>query len=403
MYKILSFILSFFTLFSSVFSLNGKPQRTAANMPDNRYLAAGWELTELLMEKCGNPITHKLYKKMDQKGMPFVWSAAAYTETLADAYRLFPDEAGLRFWYRDVLLRVFDRYKVENATIQAPNGTYPGQTYYNSGAGHAGDFYYDDNVWVCLQLLEGYKNLGEPALLEAAEKNLAFLWTGWDDALGGGIYWHKTWKSKNTCSNAPVAAAFLLAYQITGKKLYLTRGKAIYDWMNETLLDGDLYNDNIRLDGTVGTWKSAYNQATMIYAGCLLYEITGDSRVLERTRANVNATVDLMFEERETAPGKTELFMRANPLYKAWCIGWLTRSFIRFYELDPQKDTAPMDHIIGILDRELGTKDANGLYDPFFCSGGADPEYYTEILAQGGVASVLLNAGYYQTAVNPAA
>ena len=399
-YRIISFLLGFIALFSSLFG--GGAVRKEEEAKKNVYTAAGWELTELLMENCGNPVTHKLYKKMDEKGMPFVWSAAAYCETLCDAYRLFPENRALGIWYRDVLLRVFDRYKVENATIEAPSGTYPGVTYYDSGAGHEGDFYYDDNVWVCLQLLHGYRNLGEPSLLAAAEKNLAFLWTGWDDALGGGIYWYKTWKSKNVCSNAPVAAAFLLAYQLTGKELYLARGRMLWDWMNETLLDGDLYNDSIRMDGTVNGWKSAYNQATMIYAGCLLYEITGDEAVFARTRATVNASVGMMFETKENADGSTEIFMRAEPLYKAWCVAWLSRVYVKFYQLDPAKDTAPMDHIIAVLPRELKTKDANGFYDPFFCSGGSDPAYYTEILAQGGVAGVFLTAGYYQTAVCPA-
>ena len=208
-YRLISFLLGFFTLISSLFSGGGRPASTKAQAQKNVYTAAGWALTEVLMERCGNPVTHKLYKKTDEKGMPFVWSSAAYTETLCDAYRLYPSDPTLGVWYRDVLLRVFERYKVTNAEIKTPAASYPGQTYYNAGAGHSGDYYYDDNVWVCLQLLHGYRNTGEASLLADAEKNLEFLWTGWDDALGGGIYWNKNYQSKNNCSNAPVAAALL--------------------------------------------------------------------------------------------------------------------------------------------------------------------------------------------------
>ena len=46
-------------------------------------------------------------------------------------------------------------------------------------------------------IIGGYRNLGKPELLADAEKNLAFLWTGWDDALGGGIYWSSEFLGKH--------------------------------------------------------------------------------------------------------------------------------------------------------------------------------------------------------------
>ena len=55
-----------------------------------------------------------------------------------------------------------------------------------------------------------------------------------------------------------------------------------------------------------------------------------------------------------------------------------------------------------VLDEEMKTKDADGLYDPFFCSGGSEEERYTEILAQGGVAATFLNVGYYTAVLKKA-
>ena len=82
-------------------------------------------------------------------------------------------------------------------------------------------------------------------------------------------------------------------------------------------------------------------------------------------------------------------------IFKSWCVGWLARSYVKFYETDPQKDTLPLERLTAVLTDELATRDGDGLYDPFFCSGGADPDNYTELLSQCGVAAAFLCAGYY--------
>ena len=76
-------------------------------------------------------------------------------------------------------------------------------------------------------------------------------------------------------------------------------------------------------------------------------------------------------------------------------MGWLARSYVKFFETDPAKDTRPMDLLIAVLNQELLTKTKDGLYDPFFCSGESDPDNVSELLAQDGVASAFLCAAYY--------
>ncbi len=162
--------------------------------------------------------------------------------------------------------------------------------------------------------------------------------------------------------------------------------------------ESDLFVDCVNLDGTVrNRWKGAYNQATMIYAGSLLYEITGDEEYYALTKATVDATLPHIFNETAPENGESGYRMNSNPIFKAWCIGWLMRSYVKFYEIDPQKDAKPLEICAAVMRRELGTKDENGLYDPFFLSGGEDPENYTELLAQCGVACAFLNAAYYET------
>lgn len=394
--RCIAFITSIILFFSAgPFSGDCTPARAGA-AAKNPYAAAGYGITAQLLKERYNIVRHTMRDRPDRDGMPFVWPAASFIETMADAYRLFPCNVRLKLDYCDALSNALKQYLVEDAGITTPGGVVRGVSYYNASAGNQDDYYYDDNEWVCIRLLLGYQQLGRVEFLKAAQKNLDFLWTGWDDKLGGGIYWYKDFAGKNACSNAPAAIAFLLAYQCTGSETYLEKGKIIYDWMNVALRENDLFIDSIAVaSGAKNRWKGVYNQATMIYAGSLLYEITGDETYYELTRRTVNATFALMFREEQTADGTVEIRMNGNPIFKAWCVGWLARSYVKYFETDPAKDTQPMDMLKAVLDRELLTRTEDGLYDPFFCSGESDPDNVSELLAQTGVASAFLCAAYY--------
>lgn len=374
-----------------------EPSALEEALANDPYASAGYELIRKTLKKCYNSSKHVMYGATDSSNAPAVWGAASFIEAVAEAYRLYPNDSTIKKAYKDMLTNYLDTYKVENATINAPSQKYSKITYYNATKGGRNDYYYDDNAWICIQLLIGYKQLGDESLLEAAEKNLEFLWTGWDDVLGGGIYWDKSFEGKNTCANGPVAIAMLLAYQITENEEYLERGTMIYDWMRSKLLDGNLYIDNINAKTqSKNNWKAAYNQATPIYAGSLLYEITGDETYYKQTKSTVNATISLMFKVEGKKPNQT-VKMNGNPIYKAWCVGWLARSYVKYFEIDPKKDKTPMTYLEKVLDRELTTKDMskNVYYDPYFLSGDWGGESKTDILQPTGVASTFLLAGYY--------
>ena len=393
--RMIACFMSIIAFFSTGFMTGGYTAGQAKKIASDPYASAGRGLTKELLKDCSSLVDHSVSNRTDGKGVPFVWPVAAYIEAMADAYRLFPSDIDLKLRYKDALTNVIEKYKVKNAEIAVPTRTFEGVSYYNSYPGGEGDYYYDDNEWICISLLSGYNSFRIKALLNAAEENLEFLWTGWDDVLGGGLYWSSDYDSKNACSNAPAAIAFLTAYQITGKEIYLERGKLIYDWMNETMREDDLFLDSIGINGSVNHWKGAYNQATMIYAGTLLYELSGENEYYDLTKATVDATVPLMFEQTTGENGGENVSMRENPIFKSWCVGWLARSWVKFYEADPEKDSTALELLCSVLNGELSTKDGNGLYDPFFLSGGRDDENYNEILSQSGVAAAFLCAGYY--------
>ena len=394
--KLMSLLLSIVLFLFAGPLYGGRSVKQAGEVAKNEFAAAGYALTTRILSKSYDPLAHEFKEHMGNGDAPHVWPVASMIENLSDACRLFPYSAKLKAACRDSLTNVLEKYLVKNAVVETPEASYEGMSYYNASAGNAGDYYYDDNEWVCIQLLLGSRQLRDSRLLKAALANLEFIWTGWDDALGGGVYWSSDYTSKNACANGPAAIAFLLAYQLTGDEAYLEKGKMIYDWMNAAMRKNDLFIDKIEVaSGRKNEWTGSYNQATMIYAGCLLYEITGEKEYYDLTSATVNATIPLMFRETENEDGTADISMNANPIFKAWCVGWLARAYEKYYTVDPLKDQSPMEHMKAVLRKVLLTKDENGFYDPFFCSGASDPENYTELLAQDGVASAFLCTAYY--------
>ncbi len=345
------------------------------------------ELIHQIIDDYWNRRNNTLKTDLGNNGAAVVWGYVSFVEAMAEAYRLFPDDSKIATNYKGAL-EGLDAYAVTE-NINTPTGRY-NVTYFNAGRGGRGDYYYDDDAWICIQYLNAYELLQDKAYLQKAEETLEFLWTGWDEQLGGGIYWDKTYGGKNTCANGPVAISFLWAYQLTENADYLSKGKAVYDWTREALLDGSLYADSINLKGEKNNWKAAYNQGVMVYAGAQLYEITGDETYLKQARTTNTATLNLMFKGAGSATK-----MNGNPIYKSWCIGWLTRGYLKFYSVDPKKNTLPMKRLEACLSNNLETKNARGYYDPYFQSGDWGNESTTDVLQPCGISTVLSLAAYY--------
>jgi rhamnogalacturonyl hydrolase YesR len=176
-------------------------------------------------------------------------------------------------------------------------------TYWNSMGPKAGydvvpnpkavDRYYDDNAWVALALLEQYETTKNPDLLKKAAETHAYVMSGWDNQLDGGIFWHEPNKaSKHTCSNAPAAFTSLKLYQATKEKAYLDEAIKTLTWLDKHLRDSEgLYSDNINLDGNVDKTKWSYNTALPIQAHLLLYKINKDPKDLTAAKESVESAI----------------------------------------------------------------------------------------------------------------
>ena len=155
--------------------------------------------------------------------------------------------------------------------------------------------YYDDNIWVALDYCDYYELTHKSASLERAFALYQYIYSGWSDKIGGGIFWCEQQKeAKHTCSNAPSTVLGVKLYRLTKDAKYLEKAKETYAWTKKHLCDptDHLYWDNINLKGKVSKEKYAYNSGQMIQAGVLLYEETGDEQYLhdaQQTAAGTDA------------------------------------------------------------------------------------------------------------------
>ncbi len=165
-----------------------------------------------------------------------------------------------------------------------PTAPVAGYNAWCSGPGGT-DKYYDDNAWVALDFVEAYQATRDPLFLQKAYATQRFVLSGWDDRLGGGLYWKLDHQGKNTCSNAPASVAALSLARVTGSQSQLMWALKIRDWTNSHLQDTDgLYWDNVNLKGEVQKTKWTYNTALMIRADLLLYQIKRDRSYLAEAR-----------------------------------------------------------------------------------------------------------------------
>ncbi|MEJ7695049.1 glycoside hydrolase family 76 protein [Daejeonella sp.] len=159
-----------------------------------------------------------------------------------------------------------------------------------------GERYYDDNEWIGITALDAYSRTKQKSDLELGKLIYDFIMSGYDQTLGGGIYWKEgSASSKNTCSNGPGVLVALQLYQATKNKAYLDTAIKIFNWTKEKLqAPSTLYYDNIRTkDGSISKPVLSYNTGTMLQANIYLYEITGDKKYLQE--ANVMADSSLSF------------------------------------------------------------------------------------------------------------
>jgi Glycosyl hydrolase family 76 len=178
-----------------------------------------------------------------------------------------------------------------------------------------GASYYDDNEWVGIELARLYKLRHEALLLEKAEQIMAFVMAGWQVdpklACPGGVPFSDSPSNtdRNTVTDGPAAELGVQLYRLTGNAAYLQFAQMAYEWVRSCLTGpSGLYADHIRLHGVIDPSLWSYNQGSMIGAGVLLYQATGNTAYLYQARQTAKAAL---------AYFTTERLLSENPFFPA--------------------------------------------------------------------------------------
>ncbi|MCC8197507.1 MAG: glycoside hydrolase family 76 protein [Tannerellaceae bacterium] len=195
------------------------------------------------------------------------------------------------------------------------------------------DRFYDDNDWLAIDFCDLYALTQNETYLQKAKTLHTYIYSGWDEKLGGGIYWCEQKKeSKNTCSNAPAAVLSMKLYHLTQDTTYLKQAIATYEWTRKNLRDPEdfTYWDNIHLTGETDQTKYTYNSGQMIQAGVLLYQATQDSVYLEDAQRTAAGSYTYFTKEYAGLNSPENKFYPASP----WFNVILSRGLIALYETD---------------------------------------------------------------------
>ena len=250
------------------------------------------------------------------------------------------------------------------------------------------DRYYDDNVWLALDFCESFSLTGKREFLNKSVKTWQFVISGWDNELGGGIYWcEQKKKSKNTCSNAPASVLAFRLFEATRDSSYFKWGLRIYNWTKINLQDSTdhLYFDNISLTGNIARKKYTYNSGQMLQSAAILYRLTGNKTYLQEANKIAKSAIDYFTNEYTTAEGKKiRLFKNTGN----WFNAILLRGYTELYVID--KDNQYLDIFRDNMDQLWDhVRNGNGLFSKDWT--GQKEDGYKSILDQASLVEIWAN------------
>ena len=274
------------------FAQNGPSEATPG---EGYYLRQMQSLQATIREKFFDPVSGNYLAVVDPKDREvkngylreytYLWSYCALFQAANEIETLQPQKDLM-----SPLLKLMYRY-------YDPAPPKPGFSDYIMAL-KPGERYYDDNEWVGISALNAYQRTRDEKDLQLGQLMYDFIMTGYNQDLGGGVYWKEgDMESKNTCSNGPAVLLALQLYQIKKDKALLDTALRIFNWTKEKLQTPDkLYYDNIRTkDGSLNKTVFSYNTGTMLESAVYLYEITGDKKYLEEANAMAERSLSYFY------------------------------------------------------------------------------------------------------------
>jgi hypothetical protein len=306
-------------------------------------------------------------------GYAFVWGYGSVLSAYNTIFQHSPDFSNFEKKYKD---KIKDGLEIYYNTSKKPAA-------YACFPNDWDDRFYDDNIWLGIDLVELYDRTKDTWYLDKAKIVWNFVLSGKDDVLGGGIYWKEGDKtSKNTCSNAPAAVLGLKLYQTTKDESYLNTSKEIYEWTKKNLQDpaDHLYWDNIKTNGTIEKPKFSYNAGQMLQAAVLLYNVTKNEKYLNEARLIAESAYNYYFEKYSLPTGETITVLKKGSL---WFHAIMFRGFAELHPVD--KNMKYLSAFKQSLDHAWRyARDAqSGLFSSDMSGRTTDNE--KDLLTQGGI------------------
>ncbi|KAJ3353562.1 hydrolase 76 protein [Entophlyctis luteolus] len=136
-------------------------------------------------------------------------------------------------------------------------------------------------------VMSGYN----PTYLSIVVTTYNQMWSDWDSACNGGIYWARDRQAqaanvkyyKSSITNAQHMELSARLYALTGNTTYLTLANQVYNWMKATVIDATTYAVYDGIDTTscsVSTLTYSYHSGELIAALSILYNATKDATYL---------------------------------------------------------------------------------------------------------------------------
>ncbi len=247
----------------AIWSLGFLVSASAAGLPGTpiSYEEKAVEVTEYIQQNFWLKKQNLYAKSIADQSPDHIWGGGVMFSALVAAGRHDPRYLRIMHMFYDGLDSYWD------TKVKIP-GYEPSPT-----AGGGNDKYYDDNAWMVITFIEAYQVTGASRYIKRANESLAFVMSGWDDAVGGGIWWHEAHKdnSKNTCSNAPAAVSCFRISKYTDAKNASKRiadGLKLTEWTTKTFREPNgLFSDAIDVTtGRKNMGQLTYNSALMLRA-----------------------------------------------------------------------------------------------------------------------------------------
>lgn len=341
--------------------------------PDNNMKRAEF-LYELILKNFRVPNTNylKYYvpSKPEEKEMAFMWP---YLQAHAMANSMLELD-GRNTAYKENLLKIIEGLENYKSFFNEKTCYHSYPTEFGGG-----DTFYDDNIWVAIELFRSSKLLNDNTLLITAEDIFEYVICGWNDSTGG-LYWKEAnCNIMTACTNAPTAILGVKLYAETGKKSYLDWSAKIYDWVKSHLLsEKGVFWDHLIENGNIEKTTWTYNTGMMISAAVGLYEASGDVKYIKDARYYAKSAYS-WFLKNDSAKGLS--------LYPdtPWFNLLLFQGYIDLYKIDG--DNIYIDSIKANLDYAWdNSRDPDGYIYPGLYEGIIQSYKYHSLLDQASFA-----------------